>query len=97
MKPKTTHGGARPGAGRPRKAAASFSGDARTFLHAVMRGEIDAAPAQIQAAKALLRLDGGGVKAERQRAAEHVVAGRSKPMPTPPLANIFSPQEESKS
>jgi hypothetical protein len=83
MKPKATHGGARPGAGRPRKAAASFAGDAREFLDLVMRGEIEAAPAQIQAAKALLRLDGGGVKAERQREAEHVVAGKFKPMPTP--------------
>jgi hypothetical protein len=83
MKSKTTHGGARPGAGRPRKVAGSFSGDdARAFLQLVMRGEIEAAPAQIQAAKALLRAS-GGVKAERQREAEHVVAGKFKPMPIP--------------
>jgi hypothetical protein len=79
------HGGARPGAGRPRKKPAPFDGDdAGAFLRAVMRGEIEPAPAQIQAAKALLRLGEAGVKAERQREGERAAGGKFRPRPAPP-------------
>jgi len=56
-KKKNTHGGARPGAGRPRKVHKKPDDqyqDAQSYLEAVVRGETPADPHRIAAAKTLM-------------------------------------------
>jgi len=75
---KGKSGGARPNAGRKPKPPTLAEGkDAVEFLAQVMQGLIDPSPAQLEAAKALVRLVADdGKKARRQQAAEKVSTGK---------------------
>jgi len=74
---KGKSGGARPNAGRKPKPPTLAEGkDAVEFLSQVMQGLIDPSPAQLEAAKALVRLADDGKKAQRQQAAEKVSTGK---------------------
>lgn len=71
-------GGARPGAGRkPVEPAVTGQTDAKAFLESVIAGLVEASPAQIRAAQALLpfqhkKLGESGKKEDKQDAAERV-------------------------
>jgi hypothetical protein len=75
-------GGARPGAGRPKKdlAVSSYT-DPLDFLRAVWTGELEATVAQVRAATSALpfihqKLGEGGKKDQKQAAAEKVATGK---------------------
>lgn len=95
---KGRSGGARPGAGRPRKAAvpvleapqASEAPDMLKFLTDVALGRIDASPTQVRAAVAAVQYThtkrgDGGIKEGRQEAAKKAAGGRFAPSEAPPL------------
>lgn len=75
---KGKSGGRRPGAGRkPAEPAVTGQTDAKAFLESVVAGLVEASPAQIRAAQALLpfqhqRLGEGGKKEAKKDAAKEV-------------------------
>lgn len=79
---KGRSGGARAGAGRkPKQPAVTGGTDAKVFLEQVIAGLIEASPAQIRAAQALLpfqhqRLGEGGKKDEKADKAKKAATGR---------------------
>lgn len=83
---KGRSGGARPGAGRPKKepvvlTLSTVYDEPEKFLKAVMNDSGTEAKLRIDAAKALLsaqvrRAENGGKKAEKQAAAEKAAGGR---------------------
>ena len=90
---KGRSGGARPGAGRtPKQQAKSAEVDPLAFLHAVMRGEIDATALQVRAAIAAAqyvhtkRADGGKKEEAAGKAKELTASGRLATRSGPRLA-----------
>lgn len=87
---KGRSGGARAGAGRPPKPPADAIGmEPMEFLEGVMQGAIEASPAQVSAAKALMaykhrKLGDEGKKECRQKQAEQA-ASRFTAAPPPKL------------
>jgi phage terminase small subunit len=87
-------GGARPGAGRPKKKPVFLgdiqapAGDPKAFLLAVMNHAGAEAKARLEAAKALLpymypRIGEGGKKEQKDEAAKKVATGKFAPMAGP--------------
>lgn len=95
-KSKSGWGGARKGAGRKPKTAAKVAKASRDPLELLIRiafGEVEASPAQVQAAIAATRYlhtkpGEAGKKAQRQEAAREAVGGRFAPSAPPKLALV---------
>lgn len=82
-------GGARPGAGRkPKPAQLTEITDPAEFLQAVMVGRIVPSVAQLDAAKALLRVQSTGKKAMTVDRAKEAAKGRFAPQQPPKLATV---------
>lgn len=86
---KTTHGGARAGAGRKRKQPAQTDiDDPLAFLKAVAQGLIDATALQVRAAIAAAqythpKAGQGGKKEEKDAAAKKAAVGKFAPAKAP--------------
>lgn len=81
-------GGARPGAGRPRKPTVPVSDDdPLDFLLRVMRGDVVPSTAQLTAAVAAARLkhQDAGKKLRAAEKAKQAAAGKFAPAPPPKL------------
>lgn len=81
-------GGARPGAGRPRKPTVHVEDeDPLDFLVRVMKGEIEPSTAQLTAAVAAARLRhrDGGKKVQAAERAKKAATGKFAPAPAPKL------------
>lgn len=94
---KRTHGGARPGAGRPANPPTLLTvpdtSDPVQFMLSVMRDTTADARLRLDAAKALMpfmhiRKGGGGKKDEQQAAAQKAATGKFAPGKPPRLATI---------
>lgn len=91
-------GGARPNSGPTRKPpgdvpSSDDADDPLAFLRKVMLGQIDPSPSQLKAAIAAAQYChakkvGGAGRAEREKAAEDVAAGRFSPASPPRLAAV---------
>ena len=91
-KPKTGHGGARPGAGRPRKTVTPLTvppaADPLQFLLSVVNDAAADPALRVKAAAAAMpfvhqRASTVGKKEQAQQAAERVAGGRFKAAPLP--------------
>ncbi len=91
-KPKSTHGGARPGAGRPRKTVTPLTvppaADPLQFLLSVVNDAAADPTLRVKAATAALpflhqRPGATGKKDQAQQAAERVAGGKFKQAPLP--------------
>lgn len=87
-------GGARPGAGRkPVEPDVVEQMEPMEFLEGVMTGSIDASPAQVSAAKALMaykhrKLSDEGKKEAKDKAAADAAKGRFAPKDAPRLVAV---------
>ena len=91
--PRANSGGARPGAGRPKKQIVLAEGDdPLAFLLQVMQGHIDPSPSQLKAAIAAAayvhkKKAEGGKKEQAQERAEETAQGKFAPS-RPPLRAV---------
>ena len=95
-KMKTTHGGFRPGAGRPEKIHSQLSGATRTPLAYMLEVMNDASADPLRRDKMAVAAAGyvharageGGKKDEQQAAAQKVAKGRFAPSAPPRMATV---------
>ena len=93
--PRKNAGGARPGAGRPPKPAATVASDTDmlTLLQRIARGEVDATAVQVKAAAAAIpythsKLGEGGKKEQKKTAAKGAAAGGRFQSAPPPRQRV---------
>jgi phage terminase small subunit len=102
-KPKSTHGGARPGAGRPRKTVTPLTvpktADPLQFLLSVVNDAGADPTLRVKAAQAALpflhqRPGATGKKEQAQQAAERVAGGKFKAAPLPGSVTPIRPDTD---